>query len=136
MTFFLFGWAHTLSLSNSKTDSRIWVKKSVLIKKKHEKDDKRFSCIIQYSPLGKQLENVVRKHWPILSSDSTLNNASFREPPHFVYKRPNIRDLDVRADQPHISPSKNIFRFQMIIIGAHIAISFTNAPLATIHPLG
>lgn len=47
----------------------------------------------------------MRKYWPILSSDLALNDASFKKPPRFVYKcPPNICDLVVRADQPHVNP--------------------------------
>ncbi|KAL7371715.1 hypothetical protein ABVT39_003947 [Epinephelus coioides] len=48
--------------------------------------DSRVSCIVQYSPLGKAFEDIIRKHWHIVESDPTLK--CFTSPPRIVYKRP------------------------------------------------
>lgn len=72
-----------------------------LNRKRHTETDNRLPCITQYSPLSRDFEAIVKRHWPILSSDPNLRDASFRQPPRFVYKRsPNIRNLVVKADRP------------------------------------
>lgn len=63
----------------------------------------RFNCSIQYSPLRKQFETVIRKHWYITESDPALSNL-FPHSPCIVYKKtPNLRNNLVRADLPPLS---------------------------------
>lgn len=76
-----------------------------LNRKKQAKTDHRLTCVSQYSPLSREFEHIVRKHWPILNSDPTLKDASFRQAPRFAYKRsPNISNMIVRADLPPDKP--------------------------------
>ena len=57
-------------------------------------------CVTQYSPLGKDFEKIIKKHWHVLSSDPTLDKT-FQIPPRLVYRRaPNIRDIVVKSDLP------------------------------------
>ena len=73
-------------------------------KEKTEKD-KQINCYVQYSPLGKEFEATIRKHWHVLSSDPTLGR-SFSAPPHIVYKRPpNLRNLLVRSHLRQDTPA-------------------------------
>lgn len=63
------------------------------------KKDSRLNCIIPYSPLGKEFELIVTKHWHILQTDQSLNE--FSVPPRVVYRRPpNLNNKLVRADLP------------------------------------
>ncbi len=58
--------------------------------------DYRVYCIMPYSPVGKEIEHIIRKHWHIIESDPTLKCLT--SPPRMVYKRPpNLRNMLVRA---------------------------------------
>ena len=55
-------------------------------------------CFLQFSPLGKELEEAIKKHWHIINTDSSLSKI-FVNPPKVVYKRPpNIRQTLVKSD--------------------------------------
>ncbi len=61
--------------------------------KKHKKIDRRINCYIQYSPVSKDIDNVLLKHWHIVKSDPRLKK-SFDKPPYTVCKKtPNLRNI-------------------------------------------
>ena len=62
-----------------------------------DRTSEQHKCFVQYSPLGHHFEQVIKKHWHILSSDPILGR-SFTTTPRIVYKRPpNLRNLLVRS---------------------------------------
>uniref|UniRef100_A0A9J7YHG0 Helix-turn-helix domain-containing protein n=1 Tax=Cyprinus carpio carpio TaxID=630221 RepID=A0A9J7YHG0_CYPCA len=66
--------------------------------KKTKKFDRRVNCYIQYSPVSKDIDSVLLKHWHIVESDPNLKKC-FDKPPRLVYKKtPNLRNILVRAD--------------------------------------
>lgn len=72
---------------------------------KRQNDREHISCPVQYSPLGRQFERVIRKHWYILSSDPALGK-SFSASLCIVYKRPpNSKNLLVRSYLHQPTPS-------------------------------
>ncbi len=61
--------------------------------KKQKKVDRRINCYIQYSPVSKDIDNVLLKHWHIVESDPRLKKC-FDKPPRLVYKKtPNLRNI-------------------------------------------
>ncbi|XP_035254901.1 uncharacterized protein LOC118217183, partial [Anguilla anguilla] len=57
-------------------------------------------CFTQYTPLGVEFQNILKKHWHIINSDPLLLNI-FNNPPRIVFKRaPNLRDMLVKSDLP------------------------------------
>lgn len=63
----------------------------------------KVNCVIQYSPLGREFQNIIQKHWHIINSDPSLK--CFSTPPRVVFKRPpNLRNMLVRAYQPPVTP--------------------------------
>ena len=78
--------------------------KQSLERTRAKKLEHRINCIIDYSPLGKDFEKIIKKHWYIVQTDSTLKDFS-ASTPRIVYKRPqNLRDMLVRADLPPSAP--------------------------------
>ncbi len=66
--------------------------------KKQKKFDRRINCYIQYSPVSKDIDNVLLKHWHIGESDPSLKKC-YDKPPRLVYKKtPNLRNILVRSD--------------------------------------
>lgn len=73
-----------------------------LEKVKNKQTVNKLNCVIQYSPLSKDFEKIIHKHWHIIQSDSTLKELS--EPPRVVLKRPpNLNNMLVRADLPSLT---------------------------------
>lgn len=67
-----------------------------------QRKDQRINCIIQYSPLGKEFQQIINKHWFILQTDPALKEFSL--PPRVVYKRPpNLSTKLVRAHLPSLT---------------------------------
>lgn len=56
--------------------------------KKSVKRDKKFSvsCITTYSPSAHMIKNTVKKYWPLIKDDPSLQDK-FKEPPLFVFTR-------------------------------------------------
>lgn len=55
---------------------------------------------MQYTLLGEEFRNSVRKHWHIVKSDPLLKNV-YKAPPRVIFKRaPNLRDMLVKSDLP------------------------------------
>nr|XP_055053666.1 uncharacterized protein LOC129438772 isoform X1 [Misgurnus anguillicaudatus] len=62
----------------------------------------KVNCIVQYSPIGNQISDIVNKHWHIIQSDPGLK--VFTSPPRVVFKRPpNLRNGLVRAHLPSLT---------------------------------
>ena len=62
--------------------------------------DSSACCFLQYSPLGKEFEKIIKQHWHVVSTDHQLSKV-FSTPPKIVYKRPpNIRQMLVKSDLP------------------------------------
>lgn len=73
--------------------------------RRQDRAEPNLMCVIQYSPLAKQFESVINKHWHIIASDPAL--SVFTSPPKVVFKRPpNLRNMLVRA---HHSPQTQHF---------------------------
>lgn len=67
---------------------------------KTKNTEPRINCVIDYSPMGRDFEKTIKKHWYIIQSDPSLKDFSISTP-RIVYKRPpNLRDMLVRADLP------------------------------------
>lgn len=67
---------------------------------KTKNTEPRINCVIDYSPMGRDFEKTIKKHWYIIQSDPCLKDFSISTP-RIVYKRPpNLRDMLVRADLP------------------------------------
>ncbi len=63
--------------------------------------ESKVNCI-QYSPLGREFQSIIHKHWHIIESDPALR--CFSAPPRIVYKRPpNLRNMLVRAHLPSLT---------------------------------
>lgn len=61
--------------------------------------ESRVNCIVQYSPLGRDFESIIKKHWHIIDSDPALK--CFTTSPRIVFKRaPNLKNMLVRAHFP------------------------------------
>ena len=73
-----------------------------LTKRQAKPTDTRSCCFLQYSPMGKEFENIIKKHWHIVNTDPQLENV-FKDPPKVVYKRPpNLRNMLVKSDLPPV----------------------------------
>ncbi|XP_063044279.1 uncharacterized protein LOC134438605 [Engraulis encrasicolus] len=71
---------------------------------KNNETESRISCCVQYSPIAREIEQSVKRHWHIIDSDPNLKKV-FPKPPRVVYKRqPNLRNMLVRADLPPPPP--------------------------------
>ena len=73
--------------------------------------ENRIVCAIQYSPIAKEMTNIINDHWHIISTDPELK-GHMSNPPRVVYKRPpNLRSMLVRSDCPPdpASSSQSIF---------------------------
>lgn len=71
-----------------------------LFQKNTNKQKKPFSVnyVLTYNESSNVIKSIVKKHWHILSSDTTLNSA-FQNPPLFTYKRGrNLSNMLVRSD--------------------------------------
>lgn len=65
--------------------------------------ESRVNCIVQYSPLGRDFESIIKKHWHIIDSDPALK--CFTTSPRIVYKRaPNLKNMLVRAHLQPLTP--------------------------------
>ena len=65
---------------------------------KHKPQIKRPQCFLTYSPQGKEIDNIIKKHWHIIQSDPSFKSV-YQAPPQTVYKRaPNLRSMLVRSD--------------------------------------
>nr|BAP46878.1 solute carrier family 30 member 7-2 [Cyprinus carpio] len=57
-----------------------------------------FSEGVEYSPVSKDIDSILLKHWHIVKSDPNLKKC-FDKPPRLVYKKtPNLRNILARAD--------------------------------------
>lgn len=89
-------------ISNARKKFDSVTQRECLEKVKNKQTVSKLNCVIQYSPLSKDLERIIHKHWHIIKSDSTLKELS--EPPRTVLKRPpNLGNMLVRADLPPLT---------------------------------
>lgn len=62
--------------------------------------DLRLNCMVQYSPVSRELGHIIQKHWHIIQTDPDLKTV-FSLPPRIVHKRPpNLNSMLVRANLP------------------------------------
>ena len=58
-----------------------------------------------YSPISRDIEQAIKKHWYIIDTDPVLKKC-LPSPPRVVHKRPpNLRNMLVRADLPPPAPT-------------------------------
>lgn len=89
-------------ISNARQKFETVTQSECLEKVKSKKTQTKINCVIQYSPLSKDLEKIIHKHWHIIKSDAALKELS--EPPRTVLKRPpNLSNILVRADLPPLN---------------------------------
>ena len=68
---------------------------------------KRPRCFMTYSPVGKEIEKILKTHWHIMQTDNAFKSA-YEGPPQIVYKRaPNIRSWLVKSE--HSPPGPRTF---------------------------